>query len=262
MAMLKKTLFAAVTCGSIAFSASAFAQAAAGAGGTGSAIGAVGSIGSAGMAATTGISTGTGIGAGANKINSTLSNNWPGINRPGGTGNTRGTNSPLAANGVGAVNGLGGGGTASGNPAGTTGMGENTALAGNGVGVNSTLPGNRLALGGTTSDVTDNLGTRGPAGTTSLESALAPTPRATNSAAVLSAAGGIVPSAGGNGFTNQRVVRSHTEAAIFPGLRIDDTATPIHGLRARAIAKVSSRERHITAKLNRAELSLHRSDGT
>jgi hypothetical protein len=263
MAMLKKTLFA-VTCGSIAFSALAFAQAgeAAGVGGTGSATGAVGSMGSVGTAGTTGTGTGTGIRAGVGGINSTLSNNSPGMNGPGGTGNTPGINGTLAANGVGTINGLGASGTASGNLAGTTGAGGNAALGGNGVGVNNTLAGNRLGLGGTAGAVTNNLGTQGPAGTTSLESALATTPRATNNAARLSAPVGIVPSAGGNGFTNQPVVSSHAEAPTFPGLRIGDTVTPIRGLSARTIAKVSSRERHITAELNRAELDSRRSDGT
>ncbi len=285
MAMLKKTLFAAVACGTIALTASAFAQAggAGGGGGTGSATGAtagaMGSVGT-GMAGTTG-TLGTGsmprTGATGNGISGT-SNNTPGTNNITGTNNTLAANGPN--NGLGINNGPGVGGTA-GNLAGTTGLGGTATPGGNGIGGNNNmLAGNRLALGGTTNSVNNNLGTRGPAGTTSVQSALATTPRATNNTG-LSTAGGIVPPAGGNGFTNHRVIGSNENLnqrttqrsvanhrnhearagqfgvgsnAAFAGLDLGNTATPVRGLRPRAMARVSSREHRITAELNRAEL--------
>ncbi len=311
MAMLRKTLVAAVACGSIAFAASAFAQAGGAAGGGAAGAGAGGttgaSIGSAGTgtAGSTGLggtgATGTTMGTPGTingGINSTLS-------RPSGTMNT---NNSLALN----SNSLGTNSSASTNNTLGSTAGGGTALGGNGVGSTAnSLSGNQTAQNNPRVNagpgVTNNLGTTGPAGSTSVSSALATTPGAgiaPNGAPSLTTAGGSTNVLGGNGveqrrrlaratISRTRVAQEHVTHAVhhrvvanpenrhitrirhaanipgrtyaagfgagsmaaFAGLHLGNTATPVRGLSARAMARLNRREDAITAELNRAELN-------
>lgn len=140
MAILKKTLVAAVTCGAIAIAASAVAQI--------GATGPAGSVGGGGAAMTgpagTGTTAGTGLGstrttgpAGTTGgINSTLNNSLPGSNTP--------ANNDIGRSGIGANSNIG-----------------SSTLGSNGIGssVTGNMTGAQLAQ--------NNIGPNSPAGTAS-----------------------------------------------------------------------------------------------
>lgn len=255
MAMLRKTLVAAVACGAIAFAASAFAQT--GAAGSAGSVGAAGATGTA-NAAPGSIGAGTGLGA-------------PGTSGPGGT--TSGMNSTLNI----------GPGTRP-NPI------PNTSVARNGIGTsnntNANMTGNQLAQ--------NNLGTSRPAGTTPAAANPGGGP-ITAAGALPAGGGGAALGGSGirhrhvavvhhithhairrvarnttvHRITHLRLTTHHVIGYVAPmpggigfgstaaiqGLNLGNTATPVAGLSTRQMARVNARERSITATLNRAELN-------
>lgn len=248
MAMLKKTLVAAVACGAIAFAASAYAQ-------TGAA-GPAGSVGAAtpGMAGGVGTPTGPALGntgtntgglAGTNGMNSTANNGLPGT-----SSNTLANNSP-GRNGIGTTSNN----VATNNTMGANGIGSGTAPGANGIGSNNmttTMGGTRLAQNQTA----NSPGTSGPAGTTAGAAPVA-------GAGALPAGGTAL---GGNGIRH-RVVATHQithhvvrrVANVYPGRHITHLRMATHFVQGRtygltAMAMENARERRITSKLNRAQL--------
>jgi hypothetical protein len=313
MAMLRKALVAAVACGSIAFAASAFAQAGGAAGGSTAGAGAGGTAGaSTGSAAGTGTGGTAGAGLGGTSttgtttgtLGTTNSGTNSSMSSPAGTTTTN-NSTALNSNTLGTSNNTGINSTLGGTAAG------GTALGGNGVGstTTNTLSGNQVGqnnLGVNAGPgVTNNLGTRGPAGSTSVSSALATTPGAgvaPNGAPSLTTPGGSTNVLGGNGVaqrrrlaraqvSNNKLAQDHATHAVhrrvanlenrhvtrirhagiipgrtyaagpgvgsradFLGLHLGNTATPVRGVSARAMARLNVREDAVTAKLNRAEL--------
>jgi hypothetical protein len=226
MAMLRKPFLAAVACWSIAFAASAFAQA-------GGAVGAgAGGMAGASMGATSGTgttgTTGTSLGA----TSSTMGN-------PAGTTGTGATSNNTPANNSTTLG--------PNNP-----MGTNNTLAQNNLGVNAG-PG-----------VTNNLGTRGPAGSTSVSSAQATTTPGAgippNGAPALTTGGGSTNALGGNGIVQQ----SQTARANVSHMRMTAAENARHhrvdvNLERRremsSMARLNAHEHNITSGLNHAQLN-------
>src|SRR5690242_10433114 len=254
MAMLKKTFMAAVACGSIAFAASAFAQAGGAAGGgaagasaggmAGASMGAASATGTAGTIGSTpgatSSTTGSVAGTTTTGVNTTMNNN-AGLSTTNNTlasnSTTLGTNNRMATNNTLGTN----------NIAGANGIGTNNMLAQNNVGVNAG-PG-----------VTNNLGTHGPAGSTSVSSAQAATPGAgipPTGAPALTTAGGSTKTLGEKGVTeHRRLAREHASHTVHHHLAANvERHHVVHGVWGREMTRMNAREHDVTARLNRDEL--------
>jgi hypothetical protein len=187
----------------------------------------VSTTGSVAGTTTTGVNTTMNNNTGLSTTNNTLANN----------STTLGTNNRMAANNTLGAN----------NMVGTNGIGTNNMLAQNNVGVNAG-PG-----------VTNNLGTHGPAGSTSVSSAQAATPGAgipPTGAPALTTAGGSTNTRGENGVTEHRqLAREHVSHTVHHHLATNvERRHVVHGVWGREMARMNAREHNVTARLNRDEL--------
>ena len=107
--------------------------------------------------------------------------------------------------------------------------------------------------------VTNNLGTRGPAGSTSVSSAQAATPGAgipPTGAPALTTAGGSTKTLGEKGVTEHRqLAREHVSHTVHHHLAANvERHHVVHGVWGREMTRMNAREHDVTARLNRDEL--------
>ena len=248
MAMLKKTLVAAVACGAIAFAASAFAQT--GAAGPAGAAGGSGAAAGAAMAGTAPGSAGGELSATNAGTNSTANNSLGRTNSNIGTANNVASNT--ANNGTDNATGhMAGNQLSQNNPANNPGSSRagTTPAANSGAPVAGAgaLPAGETALGGNgitrhrvavVHHITTHRARR-LAGNVTVHH-VRRFRVTTHHVIGLSAP---IPGEAGVG-----------SAAAIEGLNLGNTATPVAGLSSRQMARVDTHERHITAELNRASL--------
>jgi hypothetical protein len=254
MAMLKKTFLAAVACGSIALAGSAFAQAggtagggAAGASAGGMAGASMGATAGTGMAGTTGTSLGgtsTMTKSPAGTTNTTVNGTLNGNTGLSSTNNTLANNSStLGTNNRTATNNM-------------LGTNNTTTLGVNGAGTNNILAQNNLGVNAGPG-VTNNLGTRGPAGSTSVSSAEAGI--RPNSAPSPTTAGGSTNRLDGNAVVEHRQIahapNSHAHVAAIEHARHRVAFNHEWRREMGSITRLNAREHNVTARLNRAQLN-------
>ena len=158
--------------------------------------------------------------------------------------------------------GASGGSAGSTTAAGTPGIGSSVtgsttgSISGMPNGTNNSLGTNNNTRNNTTLGVTNDLGTSGPAGTASIQSA--------NTLNDLAA--GIQTSTMNRTATNLASNRANPTIAggslnanastgansVFPGLNLGTTSVPARSLTRTAMTRVNSRENQVTAQLNRA----------